>query len=91
MHYSCEFIIIQRKCPNDYKDWLVSMYAIFGTKWVNLFCGPMWSIQSIAQGDVQDIGNSRCPSKVHVLCVSGDVKLIKLLNSGPCKCAWSFS
>ena len=50
------------------------MYAIFGTKWVNLFCGPMWSIQSIAQGDVQDIGNSRWPSKVHVLCVSGDVK-----------------
>ena len=26
------------------------MYVLFGSKWSNLFCGPLWSVESTEQG-----------------------------------------
>ena len=43
--YQVSFLFItlywQLHCPDDYREWLVSMFSLFGTKWVKLFCGPM--------------------------------------------------
>ena len=41
----------QAKCPEDYRQWLVSMYSLFGSKWAKLHCGPMWRVESTAQQD----------------------------------------
>lgn len=40
---------MQIRCPDDYRQWLVSMFSLFGTKWVKLFCGPMWKVESMTQ------------------------------------------
>lgn len=39
------------KCPSDYRQWLQSMFALFGTKWVKLHCGPMWSVATTVTQD----------------------------------------
>ena len=39
------------RCPDDYRQWLVSMFSLFGTKWVKLFCGPMFKVEATNQGD----------------------------------------
>ena len=38
------------KCPDDYREWLVTMYSTLGMKWSKLHCGPMWSGQQVSQG-----------------------------------------
>lgn len=45
------YALFQVSCPEDYRAWLVSMYSLFGTKWLNLHRGPMWSVESTAQGE----------------------------------------
>ena len=35
--------LLQIFCSDDYHDWLLTMYSLFGTKFSKLFCGPMWS------------------------------------------------
>ncbi|XP_065893778.1 uncharacterized protein [Dysidea avara] len=32
----------QVSCPTDYRQWLQTMYAHFGQKWIELHRGPMW-------------------------------------------------
>lgn len=39
----------QISCPSDYRQWLLTMYILFGTKWAKIFCGPMWSYVPIMQ------------------------------------------
>lgn len=46
--YMCD--TIQVPCPEDYLQWLQSMYALFGTKWSKLHCGPMNSFEPTEQG-----------------------------------------
>ena len=29
-------------CPQDYLDWQVSMFTLFGTKWLRMHGGPKW-------------------------------------------------
>ncbi len=41
--------VFKVRCPDDYRKWLVSMFTLFGTKWVKIFCGPMWKIMSTSQ------------------------------------------
>ena len=41
--------IIQVHCPDDYRQWLVSMFSLFGTKFVKLYCGPMWRVETTSQ------------------------------------------
>jgi hypothetical protein len=38
------------QCPSDYRQWLVTMYSLMGTKWCKLHAGPMWSGQQVSQG-----------------------------------------
>lgn len=40
-------------CPNDYTGWLVSMFSLFGTKFVKLFSGPMWRVEATSQDSTQ--------------------------------------
>ncbi len=39
----------QVHCPHDYREWLLSMFSLFGTKFLKLFCGPMWRVESLEQ------------------------------------------
>lgn len=41
--------VFKVRYPDDYRKWLVSMFTLFGTKWVKIFCGPMWKIMSTSQ------------------------------------------
>ena len=41
---------MQVTCCDEYLQWLQSMYALFGTKWSKLYCGPMLCIESKEQG-----------------------------------------
>ena len=43
------YMAIKVSCPPDYRCWLQTMYALFGTKWAKVFCGPMWSYVPIMQ------------------------------------------
>ncbi len=60
-------------CPGDYSDWLVSMYSLFGTKFVKLFSGPMWRVEETSQDNDSDPKQNRLTSMVitsNVLCES---------------------
>ena len=37
------------KCPDDYKQWMTTMYSQFGNKWANLHMGPMWTVATVEQ------------------------------------------
>ena len=37
-------------CPPDYRQWLSSMYSLFGSKWSKLHSGPLWSVEQLMQG-----------------------------------------
>lgn len=37
------------QCPDDYRQWLVSMFSLFGTKFVKMFNGPMWKVEQTMQ------------------------------------------
>ena len=58
--YQCNKLLlyplyIQIECPTDYKQWLVSMFSLFGTKFVRLFSGPMWSIAPTSQCEDDEV------------------------------------
>ena len=38
------------RVPDDYKQWLTTMYCQFGKKWANMHVGPMWSVIPVRQG-----------------------------------------
>ena len=42
-------ILIQVRCPDDYRQWLMSMFSLFGTKFVNIYCWPMWRVETTSQ------------------------------------------
>ena len=48
MYFMCD--TIQVPCPEDYLQWLQSMYSLFGTKWSKLHCGPMNCVEPTEQG-----------------------------------------
>ena len=64
--YFCICLNFQVKCPEDYRQWLVSMYSLFGTKWVKLHCGPMWRVESTAQEDGRAEVTQFDPTEVQV-------------------------
>ena len=41
-----------KDCPEDYKEWLVTMYTMFGNKWAKLHRGPMWEGDIIEQSEI---------------------------------------
>ena len=47
---------LQVVCPEDYEQWLVSMYSLFGTKFSKMLRGPMWSKESTCQGSRSSSG-----------------------------------
>ena len=71
--YQVSFLFItlywQLHCPDDYREWLVSMFSLFGTKWVKLFCGPMWKVEGIAQADVAPTCTSHSWDPMQVWCL----------------------
>ena len=44
------------------------MYALFGTKWAKIYCGPMWSVAPIMQTDsvATRSGNKLQPTEVQI-------------------------
>lgn len=50
-------------CPTDYRQWLVSMFSLFGTKFVKLYNGPMWRIETTTQ-DQQALSTSKLSVEV---------------------------
>ena len=44
------------KCPEDYNEWLVTMYCQLGNKWSNLHHGPKWSVVLLEQSVPGSIG-----------------------------------
>jgi hypothetical protein len=44
----------------DYRSWLQTMYVLFGSKCIKLFCGPMWSSEPTEQGSAS-VDNCRDP------------------------------
>ena len=47
IHAQC--MCIQIHCPDDYRNWLGSMFSLFGTKFVKLYSGPMWRVETTLQ------------------------------------------
>lgn len=76
----------QVRCPNDYLEWLKTMYCLFGTKWSKLHCGPMCSFECTEQEAVVEkqgfdpITVCRIIIHVHVHAL-----MICLLILGSCK------
>ncbi len=54
-------------CPEDYKQWLETMYSLFGSKWSKLHCGPMYSIESTEQGSGRERDDAFNRLKVKVI------------------------
>jgi len=55
--------MLQICCPTDYRQWLVSMFSFFGTKFVKLYSGPMWRVETTAQ-DRQVLSTSKLAVEV---------------------------
>ena len=51
-------------CPEEYKDWLQTMYVLFGTKFSKIFCGPMWSCDMTNQSVDTVLAEVRDPLQV---------------------------
>ena len=49
------------------------MFSLFGTKFVKLYSGPMWRVESTSQEDL--ISSSRIPVEVGILDQCGDPSL----------------
>ena len=43
------YICTQIHCPDDYRQWLVSMFSLFGTKFMKLYSGPLWRVETTSQ------------------------------------------
>lgn len=63
--FTCAYEI-QIRCPDDYRQWLVSMFSLFGTKFVKLYCGPMWRVETTSQDSDKTPSSSKSPVEVHV-------------------------
>lgn len=59
--------IIQVHCPDDYRQWLVSMFSLFGTKFVKLYCGPMWRVETTSQEQQVHKSRDKQPTQVCTL------------------------
>lgn len=58
--------------PDDYKQWLTTMYCQFGNKWASLHLGPMWSLVPTEQGKTSCQTSTRNPMDVSG-CMNGIV------------------
>lgn len=56
-------LYLQINCPDDYRQWLVSMFSLFGTKFIKLYSGPMWRIETTSQ-DHQVSSSNKSPVEV---------------------------
>ena len=49
--YNCKFFASEDSSnlhvPNDYMQWMESMYTYFGNSWASLHLGPMWSFTDV--------------------------------------------
>ena len=45
------YVVQVKSCPQDYRAWQQTMYAIFGQKWSKLHHGPLWSFVSSSACD----------------------------------------
>ena len=64
--YTCTYTheCMQIHCPDDYRQWLVSMFSLFGTKFLKLYSGPMWRVETTCQDQNAPLA-SKVPVKVH--------------------------
>jgi len=58
----------QVSCPPDYQSWLETMYVLFGTKWLKIHSGPMWSHVSTEQIDVAPAHTNYDPVRFVMKC-----------------------
>ena len=77
------------QCPDDYRLWLQTMYALFGTKWAKIYCGPMWSVaqtDSVATRSRNKLQPTEVQIQVHMKVLT---MIIMLLSSllGTSKCS----
>lgn len=63
--YDLHVMCMQIHCPDDYRQWLVSMYSLFGTKFVKIYSGPMWRVETTSQ-DQPLLSQSKLPVDVCV-------------------------
>ena len=59
------YFLQMKDCPENYKEWLVTMYTRFGNKWAKLHRGPMWEGDIIEQSEIPT--GSEGSSLVHEL------------------------
>ena len=67
MHFATNFDVLcflQVHCPDDYRQWLVSMFNLFGTKFVKLYSGPMWRVETTSQEKQTSLLSSKNPIEV---------------------------
>ena len=75
--------------PADYRTWLQTMYVLFGTKWSNIFAGPMWShepIMQASQNDQSETVNPLNPVNVRLLHKKMFRMKVIVLGIGECSC-----
>ena len=53
---------MQISCPDDYRQWLVSMFSLFGTK---LYSGPMWRVETMSQEQQVSLSSTKLPVEVY--------------------------
>ena len=65
-------IFLQISRPPDYRSWLQTLYVLFGCKFPNIFCGPMWGYEPIMQSQVNQpmCANPMNPQNVFWSCAS---------------------
>ena len=56
---------MQISCPDDYRQWLVSMFSLFGTKFVKLYSGPMWRVETTSQEQQVSLSSTKLPVEVY--------------------------
>ena len=54
----CIFIVYRFTAQMTHQ-WLISMFSLFGTNFVKLFSGPMWSVETTSQD--QHVASSKLP------------------------------
>ena len=59
-------LTVIHSCPDDYRQRLVSMFSLFGTKFVKLYSGPMWRVETTLQEQQAPRSFTKVPVKVHV-------------------------
>ena len=55
-------------CPKDYRLWLVTMYSLFGNKWLNLHGGPVWKVECTEQdGHIAPTDTKQATNVIHFI------------------------